>query len=74
MRTKKTIIPIDMEIISRAHKSVWTALKQKQIVGNTAEIRELNDKVTRTLVEFAREGVMDVETLQERTLAEITRW
>jgi hypothetical protein len=73
MRAKKTIIPIDMEIISRAHKSVWTALKDQKIVVNSAETRELSDKVTRTLVEFAREGVMDLETLQERTLAEITR-
>ena len=74
MRAKKTIMPIDMEIISRAHKSVWTVLKHEKIAGNTDEIRELSDKVTRTLVEFAREGVMDLETLQERTLAEITRW
>jgi hypothetical protein len=74
MRTKKTIIPIDMEIISRAHRSVWTALKHEKIVGNTDEIRELSDKVTRTLVEFAREGVLDLKTLRERTLAEITRW
>jgi voltage-gated potassium channel Kch len=74
MRAKKTIMPIDMEIISRAHKSVWTALKHKKTVVNSDETRELSDKVTRMLVEFAREGVMDLETLQERTLAEITRW
>jgi hypothetical protein len=74
MRAKKTIIPIDMEIISRAHRSVWTVLKPKTIGVNHDETRELSDKVTRTLVEFAREGVMDVETLRERTLAEITRW
>jgi hypothetical protein len=29
--------------------------------------------VTRKLVEVAREGVIDLETLRERTLAEITR-
>ena len=34
---------------------------------------ELSDKVTRKLVEFAREGVIDLETLRERTLAEIMR-
>ncbi len=74
MRAKKTIIPIDMEIISRAHRSVWTALKHKNIVVNSDETRELSDKVTRTLVEFAREGVMDLETLRERMLAEDKRW
>jgi hypothetical protein len=74
MRAKKTITPIDMEIISRAHRSVWTVLKHKRIVGNSDETHELSDKVTRTLVEFAREGVMDLEMLRERTLAAITRW
>jgi hypothetical protein len=34
---------------------------------------ELSDKVTRKLVEVAREGVIDLETLRDRTLAEITR-
>ena len=29
--------------------------------------------LTRKLVEVAREGVIDLETLRERTLAEITR-
>jgi len=29
--------------------------------------------VTRKLVEVAREGVIDLETLRDRTLAEITR-
>ena len=29
MRAKKHITPIDMEIIYRAHKSVWTALKHE---------------------------------------------
>jgi hypothetical protein len=37
------------------------------------EAHDLRDKVTRKLVEVAREGVIDLETLWERTLAEITR-
>jgi len=37
------------------------------------DAHELSDKVTRKLVEVAREGVIDLETLRERTLAEITR-
>ena len=40
---------------------------------DSAEAHELSDKVTRKLVEVAREGVIDLETLRERTLAEITR-
>jgi hypothetical protein len=33
----------------------------------------LSDKVTRKLVEVAREGVIDLDTLRERTLAAIMR-
>jgi hypothetical protein len=73
MRAKKHFTPIDMEIISRAHRSVWTALKHKKLLTSSDEARELSDKVTRKLVEFAREGVIDVEMLRERTLADITR-
>src|SRR5262245_38267021 len=73
MRAKKPIIPIDMEIISRAHRLVWTALKHEKLLSSSNETHELSDKVTRKLVEFAREGVIDLETLRERTLAEIMR-
>jgi hypothetical protein len=73
MRAKNHITPIDMEIIYRAHRSVWAALKHEKLLGSSDETHELSDKVTRTLVEFAREGVIDFETLRERTLAEITR-
>jgi hypothetical protein len=73
MRANKHITPIDMEIIYRAHRSVWAALKQDKLLGSSDETHELSDKVTRTLVEFAREGVIDLETLRERTLAEIMR-
>jgi hypothetical protein len=75
MRAKKHITPIDMETIYRAHRSVWAVPKhEKLLAGSSYETHELSDKVTRTLVEFAREGVIDLETLRERTLAEITRW
>jgi hypothetical protein len=73
MRANKHIIPIDMEIISRAHRSVWTALHHDKRLTNCDEVHELSDRVTRKLVEVAREGVIDLETLRERTLAEITR-
>jgi hypothetical protein len=42
-------------------------------VTDSDEARELGDKVTRKLVEVAREGVIDLDTLRERTLAEIMR-
>jgi hypothetical protein len=45
---------------------------EKQLTGSD-EAHELSDKVTRKLVEVAREGVIDLETLRERTLAELTR-
>lgn len=68
---KKHITPIDMDIIYRAYRSVWTVLNHEKRL--TDEAHELSDKVTRKLVEVAREGVIDLETLRERTLAEITR-
>jgi hypothetical protein len=73
MRAKQHITPIDMEIISQAHRSVWAALKHERILSSSDEIHELSDKVTRKLVEFARAGVIDLETLRKRTLAEIMR-
>jgi hypothetical protein len=71
--TKRHIRAIDMEIIYRAYRSVWTALNDGNRVANSDEARELGDKVTRKLVEVAREGVVDFDTLRERTLAEIMR-
>jgi hypothetical protein len=68
---KKYITPIDMEIIDRAHRSVWTLLNQERRVADYNEARELSDRVTRKLVEVAREGVIDLDRLRERTLAEI---
>jgi hypothetical protein len=70
---KKYITPIDMEIIYRAYRSVWTALNQEEGAIDPIEARELRDKVTRKLVEVAHEGIIDLETLRERTLAEIAR-
>jgi hypothetical protein len=70
---KKYITPIDMEIIYRAYRSVLTVLNEKRPAINPSDARELSDKVTRKLVEVAREGVVDLETLRERTLAEIVR-
>jgi hypothetical protein len=70
---KKHITPIDMEIIYRAYKSVWTVLNHEKRLTDSDGAHELSDKVTRKLVEVAREGVIDLETLRERTLAEIAR-
>ena len=70
---KKYITPIDMEIIYRAYKSVWIELNQEESGIDPHKARELSDKVTRKLVEVAREGVIDLETLRERTLAEFAR-
>ena len=67
------IRPIDMMIIYRAHRSVWRVLSQDKHVVDRNEARELSDKVTRKLVEVAREGVIDLDTLRERTLAALTR-
>jgi hypothetical protein len=73
MRAKQHITPIDMEIISQAHRSVWAALKHERLRSSSDEIHELSDKVTRKLVEIVRAGVIDLETLRKRTLAEIMR-
>jgi hypothetical protein len=70
---KRHIRPIDMELIYRAYRSVWTELDDGKRVANSHEAHELRDKVTRKLVEVAREGVIDLDTLRERTLAELTR-
>jgi hypothetical protein len=70
---KRHIRPIDMEIIYRAYKSVLTALNDGKRVTDVDEARELSARVTRKLVEVARGGVVDLETLRERTLAEILR-
>jgi hypothetical protein len=67
--TKGYIRPIDMEVIYRAYRSVWTVLND----GKRLTDHELSDKVTRKLVEVAREGVIDLDTLRERTLAAIMR-
>jgi len=70
MRSKKSHIhPIDMEVIYRAYRSVWTVLNYEKRLTDSDEAHELSDKVTRKLVEVAREGVIDLETLRERTLA-----
>jgi hypothetical protein len=70
---KKHIRPIDMEIIYRAYRSVWTVLTHEKSLTDSDKAHELSGKVTRKLVEVAREGVIDLETLRERTLAEIAR-
>jgi hypothetical protein len=71
--SKRYIRPIDMEIIYRAYRSVWTEINDGKSVTDSAEARELSNKVTRKLVEVARGGVIDLDTLRERTLAEIMR-
>jgi hypothetical protein len=48
-------------------------LNHEKRLTDSDEAHELSDKVTRKLVEVAREGVIDLETLRERTLTEITR-
>ena len=63
---KKYIRPVDMMTIYRAYRSVWWVFSE--CVG-----RELSDKLIRKLVEIAREGVIDVDTLRERTLAAFAR-
>ena len=74
MRSKKRHIrPVDMEIIYRAYRFVWTVLNDGKGVTDSVEAHELRDKVTRKLVAVAREGVTDLDTLRERALAEITR-
>jgi len=71
--TKGYIRPIDMEVIYRAYRSVWTVLNDGKRLTDSLEAHELSDKVTRKLVEVAREGVIDLDTLLERTLAAIMR-
>ena len=71
--TKGYIRPIDMEVIYRAYRSVWTVLNDGKRLTDSHEAHELSDKVTRKLVEVAREGVIDLDTLRERTLAAIMR-
>jgi hypothetical protein len=70
---KRHLRPIDMEIIYRAYRSVWTTLNDGERVMNSEEARELSDRVTRKLVEVARAGVVDLDTLRDRALAEIMR-
>ena len=43
---KKHITPIDMEIIYRAYRSVWTALNHEKRLTDADEAHELSDKVT----------------------------
>ena len=70
---KRHITPVDMEVIYRAYRSIWTVLNYEERLTDADDAEELRDKVTRKLVEVAREGVIDLETLRERTLAEIMR-
>ena len=69
--TKKYMTPVDMEVVNRAHRSIWTMLKQENGLANSNEARELSDRVTRKLVGVAREGIIDLATLRESTLAAI---
>jgi hypothetical protein len=62
-----------MEIIYRAYRSVWTVLNEGNHVTDADKAYELRYKVTRKLMEVAREGVIDLDTLRERTLIEIMR-
>jgi hypothetical protein len=74
MRSRRSYIrPIDMEVIYRAYRSVWTVLNDGNRMTDSVEARELSDKVTRKLVEVAHEGVIDLDTLRDRTLAAIMR-
>ena len=70
---KRHIRSIDMEVIYRAYRSVWTVLNDGKSVTDSDQAHELRDKLTRKLVEVAREGIIDFDTLRERTLAEIVR-
>jgi hypothetical protein len=70
---KKHINPVDMEIIYRAYRSVWAVINYETRLTDSDDARALSDKVTRKLVEVAREGVIDLETLRKRTLAEFRR-
>jgi hypothetical protein len=66
---KKYIRPVDMMTIYRAYRSVWQVFSEGKCMADRNESRELSDKLIRRLVEVAREGVIDVDTLRERTLA-----
>ena len=70
---KRYIRPVDMMTIYRAHRLVWRMLNQGKCVVDPYEARELSDKVIRKLVEVAREGVIDVDTLRDRTLADFAQ-
>ena len=70
---KKYIRPVDMMTIYRAHRSVWPVLNQGKRAVDPNASRELSDKLIRKLVEIAREGEIDVDTLRERTLAAFAR-
>jgi hypothetical protein len=48
-------------------------LNHEKRLTDSDEPHELSDQLTRKLVEVAHEGVIDFETLRERTLAEIMR-
>ena len=67
--SKKYIRPVDMMTIYRAHRLVWGVVNQGKGVADPNEARDLSHKLIRKLVEIAREGVIDVDTLRERTLA-----
>ena len=66
---RKYIRPVDMMIVHQAHGSVWRALNHDKHLVDPTEARELSDKLIRKLVEVSRDGVIDVETLRERTMA-----
>ena len=70
---KKYIRPVDMMTIYRAHRLVWSVVNQREVVADPNETRELSDKLISKLVEIAREGVIDVDTLRDRTLAAFAR-
>jgi hypothetical protein len=70
---KKYIRPVDMMTIYRAHRLVWSVVNPGKGVADPNEARDLSDKLIRKLVEIAREGVIDVDTLRERTLAAFGR-
>jgi len=70
---KRYIRPVDMMTIYRAHRLVWRILNQGKRDIDLNECRELSDKLIRKLVEIAREGVIDVDTLRERTLADFAQ-
>jgi hypothetical protein len=70
---KKYIRPVDMMTIYRAYRSVWQVFSEGKCMADRNESRELSDKLIRKLVEVAREGVIDVDTLRERTLRTVER-